>query len=180
MEAADATTARESTAKPIGVLVKAFAVLEAMAALNRPAPLRDIADRWNLPKGTLFRILQMLSGLGYVARNTGTGCYYLIFKLSSLGHSARLEGIKLPLCSAIEDLHCSFNETVNLGVLDAPFVNYVAVLEARRALSWGVSAGTRDLFHCTAPGRAIVAYLPDDQRHALLGRTSLDRARPEQ
>lgn len=168
-----AAPGRTSTAKPIGVLIKAFGVLEAMAELNAPAPLRDIAAASGLPKGTLFRVLQTLSGLGYVAQTEEGGAYFLTSRLSYLGRNAELEDIKARLAGPMDRLYRTFNETVNLGVLDPPFVHYVAVLEARHALSWGVPAGTRDLFHCTALGRAIVAHLPDDRRNALIDQTSL-------
>lgn len=168
-----AAPGRTSSAKPIGVLIKAFGVLEAMAELNAPAPLREIAAASGLPKGTLFRVLQTLSGLGYVAQIEESGAYFLTSKLSYLGRNAEIEDIKARLAGPMDRLHRTFNETVNLGVLDPPFVKYVAVLEARRALSWGVPAGSRDLFHCTALGRAIVAHLPEDQRNALIDQTTL-------
>lgn len=166
-------TSKRSRAKSIGVLIKAFGVLEAMAEMNDPAPLRDIAKATGLPKGTLYRVLQTLSGLGYVNQMAESGAYFLTSKLSYLGRSAQDEDIKAKLIGPMKQLLLTFNETVNLGVLDAPYVNYVAVLEARRALSWAVPAGTRDLFHCTALGRAIVAHMPADQRTALLDKTAL-------
>lgn len=164
---------RASSAKPIGVLIKAFGVLETMAEMNAPAPLREIAAASGLPKGTLFRVLQTLSGLGYVAQIETSGAYFLTPKLSHLDRNAEIEDIKARLAGPMDRLHRTFNETVNLGILDPPFVRYVAVLEARRALSWGVPAGTRDLFHCTALGRAIVAHMAEDERDALVAQTTL-------
>lgn len=162
-----------STAKPIGVLIKAVHVLEVMADVGKPAPLREIALATDLPKGTLFRVLQTLAGLGYVAQIAGGGAYYLTSKLCHLGRNASQEEIKVLVAGPMKQLFEAFNETVNLGVLEAPFVDYIAVFEARRALSWSVPAGTRDLFYCTALGRAIAAHLPPEQCTALVEQTTL-------
>jgi len=166
-----ATPGRE--AAPIGVLVKSFRVLEIMADMGEPAPLRDIAKAADLPKATLFRVLQTLCALGYVSQIETSGFYYLTSKVTYLGRNARQEDIKMLVLPHMKSLHQSFNETVNLGVLEGTFIYYIAVIEARRALAWRVPTGTRDLFYCTALGRAIVAFLGPAQREALVKHTTL-------
>lgn len=158
---------------PIGVLVKAFRVLETMADMGQPAPLRDIAKASRLPKGTLFRVLQTLCTLGYISQIEASGFYHLTSKVTYLGRNARQEDIKMLVLPHMKSLHQQFNETVNLGVLEGTYVYYIAVTEARRALSWRVPAGTRDLYYCTALGRAIVAHLDPAQRETLLRQTTL-------
>lgn len=160
-------------AAPIGVLVKAFRVLETMADMGEPAPLRDIAKATGLPKGTLFRVLQTLCVLGYISQIEASGYYHLTSKVTYLGRNARQEDLKMLVLPHMKSLHQQFNETVNLGVLEGTFVYYIAVIEARRALSWRVPAGTRDLFYCTALGRAIVAHLNPAQRETLVRHTTL-------
>ncbi|MCC5972691.1 MAG: IclR family transcriptional regulator [Rubellimicrobium sp.] len=169
----DDATAPGREAAPIGVLVKAFRVLETMADMGEPAPLRDIARATDLPKGTLFRVLQTLCTLGYISQIEKSGFYHLTTKVTYLGRNARQEDIKMLVLPHMKALHQQFNETINLGVLEGTFVYYIAVLEARRALSWRVPAGTRDQFYCTALGRAIVAFLSPAQREALVAHTTL-------
>jgi DNA-binding IclR family transcriptional regulator len=174
----DREDAGSSQQRPIGVLVKAFAVIEAMADLGAPAPLREIASASGLPKGTLFRVLQTLASLGYVSQSAGTGFYHLTGKVSYLGRNARVEDLKMKVLPRMRELHARFNETVNLGVLDGIYVSYIAALEAQRALSWYVPAGTRDHYHCTALGRAIAAFLPAERRDALVAETALTARTP--
>lgn len=157
----------------IGVLVKAFHVLETMADMAEPAPLRQIARLTALPKGTLFRILQTLVSLGYVSQLTDSSDYYLTSQVSYLGRNARHEDIKMLALPLMKALHGKFNETINLGLLEGQFVYYVAVMEAQRPLAWRVPAGTRDTFHSTALGRAIVAQLSPPHRDALVRRANL-------
>jgi DNA-binding IclR family transcriptional regulator len=162
----------------IGVLVKAFHVLEAMAEIGEPAPLREIAKATKQPKGTLFRILQTLNLLGYINQIEESNFYYMTSQVSYLGRNARQEDLKLMAMPLMKSLHGKFNETINLGVLEGMFVYYVTVLEAQRPLSWRVPAGTRDMFYSTALGRAIVAPLKPELRGALLQRASLKSRTP--
>ena len=160
----------------VAVLVKAFNVLEVMAELGDPVPLRQIARATALPKGTLFRILQTLCALGYVNQIAESNFYYLTSQITYLGRNARQEDLKLLALPLMRTLHAKFNETVNLGVLEGVFVYYVAVLEAQRPLAWRVPAGTRDMYYSTALGRAIVGHLRPEVTAAMIERTNL-RAR---
>ncbi len=157
----------------INVLVKAFNVLEVMAVIEAPAPLRDIAAAAGLPKGTLFRILQTLVSLGYIAQNPKNGYYHLTSRLSFLGRNARHEDLKQLVAPHMRQLSERFNETVNLGILEGTHVYYLSVLEARRNLSWKVETGSRDVYYATALGRAIVAHMSPEQRESLLAQTRL-------
>jgi len=157
----------------IGVLVKAFTVLEAMAEIAEPAPLRQIAKATSLPKGTLFRILQTLNALGYVNQIEDSGYYHLTSQISYLARNARQEDLKMLALPGMKALHGKFNETINLGVLEGTFVYYLAVLEAQRSLSWRVPTGTRDMFYSTALGRAIAAHVGPALRDSLVRRANL-------
>jgi DNA-binding IclR family transcriptional regulator len=157
----------------IGVLVKAFTVLEAMAEIAEPAPLRQIAKATSLPKGTLFRILQTLNALGYVNQIEDSGYYHLTSQISYLARNARQEDLKMLALPGMKALHGKFNETINLGVLEGTFVYYLAVLEAQRPLSWRVPTGTRDMFYSTALGRAIAAHVNPPLRDSLVQRANL-------
>lgn len=157
----------------INVLVKAFNVIEVMAELREPAPLRDIAAASDLPKGTLFRILQTLVTLGYAGQNPENSHYHLTGRLAYLGRNAGHEELKQLVAPHMRQLSERFNETVNLGILEGTQVCYLSVLEARRNLSWKVETGSHDVYYATALGRAIVAHMPPAQRDALLEQTRL-------
>lgn len=157
----------------VGVLIKAFHLLEVMAEIGEPAPLRQLSKATDLPKGTLFRILQTLNSLGYVGQIEDSSFYYLTSQVSYLGRNARHEDLKLMALPLMTSLRSEFNETVNLGILEGTFVYYLAVLEAQRPLSWRVPAGTRDMFYSTALGRAIVSQFSLEHRDALIARTNL-------
>ena len=152
----------------IAVLDKAFTILEVLARTGRTLSLAELAEESRLPKPTVHRILKSLCDLGYITATGARGSYKLSERLNSLrehGRDAALRNRAQPL---IDELHATFDETVNLGVLEGIYIRYAHVTETAQALRWIVKPGARDLFHTTALGRAIVANLPAEQQARLI------------
>jgi DNA-binding IclR family transcriptional regulator len=162
----------------INVLEKTFAVLEQMADVGTPVPLKRLTGLTGLPKGTLFRILQTLQKLGYVEQNGKNTEYYLTPNLLHLGRSVHYGDFKELALPLMETLYSEFNETVNLGVLQGLNIYYVHVLETTRALRWQVKPELKDSFFTTALGRSIVAYLPAEEADALTSRVVFKKRTP--
>ncbi len=156
----------------IEVVEKTFAVLELMARFERPVTLGELAGEVRLPKPTLYRILRTLFDLGYVEQHDN-GDYALTPRLAAVAqndHHSSILAVARPL---MQRLHEEFDETVNLGLLEGAFVNYLQVLETTRALRWIVKPGVHDPFHTTALGRAIAANLPESHRTRLVAKADL-------
>jgi DNA-binding IclR family transcriptional regulator len=162
----------------INVLEKTFAVLEQMADVGTPVPLKRLAEITGLPKATLFRILQTLQKLGYVEQDGKNTEYYLTPNLLHLGRSVHYGDFKELALPLMESLHNEFNETVNLGVLQGLNIYYVHVLETTRALRWQVKPQLKDSFFSTALGRSIVAHLAAEEADALTARVAYKKRTP--
>lgn len=157
------------------VVERTFSVIEVMARLAAPVSLAVLTDESRLPKPTVYRILQSLRTLGYVESASVQGSYVLAERLLSLSQNDRYAGAREKALPLMRRLHRSFDETVNLGLLEGIFVNYLHVLETTQPLRWIVKPGARDPFHTTALGRAIVARFPEARQQALL-RKAIPRA----
>jgi DNA-binding IclR family transcriptional regulator len=59
-------------------------------------------------------------------------------------------------------------ETVHLGVLDGTEILYVGKVDSSQSVRMHCTLGTRNPLHCTALGKAILAFLPSEERAALL------------
>jgi IclR family acetate operon transcriptional repressor len=68
----------------------------------------------------------------------------------------------------LEALFARFSETVNLAVLEDAAILYVDMIESRHGLRMSAAVGTRDALPSTALGKAVLAYLPEEQRAALV------------
>ena len=69
-----------------------------------------------------------------------------------------------------------FGETVNLGVLDGAQIRYVDVRESRSRFRLAERVGGSDSLHCTALGKAHMAYLPPERVRELIRESGMPRA----
>src|SRR6266566_1174646 len=69
-------------------------------------------------------------------------------------------------------------ETVNLGVLDGHELLYLEVIESHHSFRMASQPGMHRPLNCTALGKALLAFLPNDQREELLPMLTFERATP--
>ncbi len=143
---------------------KALQVLLFIGSARRPLTLTEISYQMHIPKTTVFRYLQTLCSHRFVTHDLETDCYQLGLRLwelgQAVGESLRIREIALPLMQELRD---RFNETVNLGVIDGREVVYVEIAESNYSLRMRAEIGGRDPIYSTALGKAILAFLPDNQ-----------------
>jgi len=162
----------------IGVVKKAFIILEALASAGSPLALAELTRRTKLSKPTIYRILQSMCELRYAAQDEATGFYMRTTRLGQLGRNSHYHDLVRRIRPHMEQLHREFNETVNLAVLDGINVCYAHVLETTRGLRQMVQPNAVDEFYSTALGRAIVSYLDEDDQRSLIKQTKLQPLTP--
>jgi DNA-binding IclR family transcriptional regulator len=168
----------EASGVTVELVAKTFQVLEALAGEAKALPLAEVARRAGLPKPTAHRILRTLAELGYAAQRSEDGFYQVTARLANLGRGGERQDLTLRMLPHVERLHRRFNETVNLGILDGTNVRYLHVLETTRSLRLMVRPDALDPFYSTALGRAIAAFLPEDERARLVASASLKPVTP--
>ncbi|MBN2376023.1 MAG: IclR family transcriptional regulator [Sedimentisphaerales bacterium] len=162
----------------IEVLKKAFRILECMAESVVPLALGEISRRVNMPKPTVYRVLQTMLELGYVAQEDQGGAYLRTSQLERIGHDSRIHDLKYRVLHIMNKLFERFNETVNLGVLIGVNVHYIHFINTTRSLRHMVQPGSIDPFYSTALGRAIAAYLPEEEKTQLIEIVNLETVTP--
>ncbi|HEY3841427.1 MAG TPA: IclR family transcriptional regulator [Bryobacteraceae bacterium] len=152
----------------IEVLGKALAILDVFVRLDKPRlTLQEITAQSRLSKNTVFRILYTLADQGYIVKQDAA--YELGHKLLDLANTRlRRKDLSAIAGPYMDRLREQFNETVNLGVLDGAQIRYVDVRESRSRFRLAERIGGSDFLHCTALGKAHLAFLPADQAHSLL------------
>jgi DNA-binding IclR family transcriptional regulator len=151
-------------------VLKALDILECLAVADRPLSTQEIAQRCGLPRPTAYRLLTTLLARDYVTICPGSGHYQIGAKMLSLGNNF-LDRLDLPeLARAdLRELSQVARETVHLGVLDGIEVLYVGKVDGPQSVRMHSTIGARSPLHSTAMGKAILAFLPLEQRMALLG-----------
>jgi DNA-binding IclR family transcriptional regulator len=98
-----------------------------------------------------------------LAKDPLTNRYYLGIKLFILGDKARanleIRKVATPLLKKLKE---TYDETVHLTVLENDEVLYIECLESSRLLRTFSVLGYRAPLHCTAVGKAMMAYLPEE------------------
>ncbi len=160
----------------IAVLDRSLDVLEALASSDVPLGVTEIARSIDSTKSAVYRILATLETRGYIVRGGSTANYRLGTRLTYLGQRA-LEGFDLREHArpSLEELHRRFNETVNLGVLDGQEIAYIDMVESDHGLRMAAQLGGRDPAYATALGKAILAFLPVEERSRHLPPTLIPR-----
>jgi DNA-binding IclR family transcriptional regulator len=159
------------------VLIKAFALLEALADAAESLPLAGLSKRAHVGKPTGRRVLQSLLALGYVAQDADSS-YRLTGKLRQIALGPADRWLVSAAGPALRRLHASVHETVNLGVLRRGRVFYLHVVEGAHAMGRIAGVQESDPFFTTALGRAIAANESAAVQEFLLGQMPLERHTP--
>jgi DNA-binding IclR family transcriptional regulator len=143
-------------ATPTAVIDRISLVLDAFEGPGR-LTLAQIVRRTGLPRSSAHRMLDRLVQLRWLRRSGRD--YELGMRLVELGslavHQDRLVRAATPL---LGELHRATGLVVHLAVLDGPDVVYLEKVGGRMIAAIPTRVGGRQPAHCTAVGKAILAY----------------------
>jgi len=156
-----------------GTVGKALGVLDQVAAAGRPVRFSELLEASPYPKATLYRFVQTLLGQGMLAHDPERQTYSLGLRLVRLAHAAWAQSSLAPLARPhVDALAASVGETVHLAQLDGGQVLYVDKRNAAQPIEMFSSAGKVGPAYCTGVGKAMMAFLPEDELRAALDRQS--------
>jgi IclR family transcriptional regulator, KDG regulon repressor len=144
--------------------------LDILLCFTREEPTRSltqIAEQVRMSKSTVHRLLATLEGKRFINRDKITGLYRLGFRFVEMASlvDKNLQQWALPYLQALSS-ECG--ETVDLSVLDGASMIYLQVLDSPQRVKIAAAVGQRLPAFCTASGRAIMAYLPEEQVNNIL------------
>jgi DNA-binding IclR family transcriptional regulator len=155
----------EKAAYSVRSVERAVLVLELLRVADGGLSLRELAQRSELPKASVFRMLRTLEATGLVERLPATDLYRLGIRCLKLGQGY-LEQVDLrsEARRVLERLRSEFDETVHLAVLDDELrVVYLDKLETPHAIGLMMSrVGKTVPSYCTGIGKALLAHVEGD------------------
>ncbi len=157
-------------------LAKALALIEALAANPRPLTANQLSRGLKITCPTVYRILSTLAQHGYVIREEGGPSYRPSFKLLDLGQRV-LEGTDLleSARTVLRKLGAQCHETVHLAVPENGRMVYLDKLEGKGPFCTHSRLGRSVPMHCTALGKAVLAFLPPQKTQKVLMRHGLPK-----
>jgi DNA-binding IclR family transcriptional regulator len=155
-------------------LDRALKILEHLSAQPQGSSVTEIANRLGLPKNSVFRIVRTLAANGFLLEHEKT--YRFSPKILSLGY-AGIQRTNLIEASLKEmyALRDEVNETVFVGTLAQNQVVILEQLPSFQLVKFTIEVGHRVPIHASAPGKAILAFLPQGEQQDLLEHIAFTR-----
>ena len=143
---------------------RALTLLETIAELGGETTLSKLSSRTGLNISTCHHLLATLVQRGFVTKGLGRRGYALGARILYLSHVCLQVDLPRRAQSAVDRISQATGETVHLAALRGDELVNVLKRESRHAVRVdGGAIGTRDAAHATATGKAILAWLPEDE-----------------
>lgn len=160
-------------------LARAVAILEMLGESDVALSLAEISRHMQIHKSTAHRSLMVLERMALIERATRNR-YRLGMKLYELGTRAVQQvDLRARIRPYFQRLSAQLGETVHLGVLQRDSVVYLDKAEPNRHICMSSKTGSTNPAHCTSLGKAILAYLPQEQVEDIVSRIHFVRYTPK-
>jgi len=165
---------------------RAVELLKAVAAAERPATAWELAAACNLNRTTAWRLLTTLEHTGLVERDAVTGRFSVGYAAIQVAAGADYDALARRVRPVLERYAQQTGESVTLAAARRFSLVYVDQVDPP-GVPWPNWLGRSLPLHATSSGKVFLAWLPQDEREALLPaelaqftpRTVTDRARLE-
>jgi DNA-binding IclR family transcriptional regulator len=158
---------------------RAFAVLEELAAADRPVTPTELNAGLDLPKASLHRICRLLIEEGLLQHEfdghrliPGPRLSRLCFGVLATRHmSAERRAV-------LQGISSEIGETCNIALPNGSKMIYFDRVETHWPLRHQLPVGTQVPLYCTASGKLFLASLPGARRRRLVERLTMERCTP--
>jgi DNA-binding IclR family transcriptional regulator len=146
-----------------------LALIDVLAQHGQARGVTELSAELHLAKSTIYRMLQTLVAHGYAVQEPASGRYRLGLKFLELG-ALVLNGLSIRTIAQphLQALMEKTRETVQLGLLEGHEVVYADKIESQQTIRMYSRVGRRSPLHCTALGKSLLAYQPEETVRAVL------------
>ena len=164
-------------------LERGLAILSSFTSVRPLLGVSELAREVGLNRSTTHRYIATLAALGYLQQDGLTKKYRLGPRVVDLGFSA-INSMELREISAphLQRLSDETGHTVNMAILDGADIVYIercrSSRRGQREIDLNLHVGSRLPAYCTSMGKAMLAFLPDEERDAAIERVQFSRLGP--
>lgn len=176
---AEAKAGEADAGAPAGTvqsLQRGLQILDMVVQAGEPLRLADIARALEMDRTSAFRLLQTLERSSLVAKDPQRKNYTVGGRLlqwaSTIGQDVNLVAIAKPY---LEQLVNRTNESGHFGVLNKDRALLLDYIGSRGTIVVQNRVGVFEPLHCTALGKALLAFQPPARRQALLDAMRFER-----
>jgi IclR family acetate operon transcriptional repressor len=159
---------------PIKATATTFTIIETLAERDG-AGISELAADLDLPKSTVHDHLATLDDLGFIAKEGST--YQVGTRFLRIGtmvqQNKEIYNVAVP---EIRELAALIGEHTSLMIEENGLGVYLHTSESSNTMKVISADGTATRLHTTAPGKAILAHLPEDKRSRIIEEKGLESA----
>jgi DNA-binding IclR family transcriptional regulator len=149
-------------------LRKAFSLLNAVASADHPLTVAEASAVAKISRPTGYRIVDALLAEDHLSRDSFGRLHIGLATLPLAAKVLDTTRLRTEAMPFLQELSESTGRRANLGVLYRGQILHIAGAEKPSLPVLYARFGKIVPLHCTAMGKALLAYLPDDQVEALL------------
>ena len=158
----------------INSILRASSILKCFSGAKTHFKISELARHLGLDRSTTYRILLSLEQEGLVEKDEKTGTYSLGLAAFEIGNAylRQMDLIKVSK-PMMDDLALKAQETVHLAVLSDTEIVYVDKVDSPRTLGVMSKIGQRGPVYCTALGKTLLAFQPEDEQSKIIQKIRL-------
>jgi len=158
------TQSKEKSGYNVNVLERTFDILEAFSQDGQEPGMTELVAKLHIPKSTVHRLIMVLERHGYLERSPLNEKYHLGSKLVQLGmHALSRLDLGTTAMPYLHRLVEQTGETCHLGVLRNGKIISLFHAQGTQLLRLRSAVGRVSPLHCTSQGKAILAFLPEEE-----------------
>lgn len=136
----------------------------------------EISRELSIPVNAVFRIASALAERGYLLKDEGTKVFVLSASLMSMGYRmGDRHGLVETAMPLMRELRNEVGEPVVLCIMDKENALVLDFVPGHHMFQFVVASGAKVPYHASAPGKALLAFLPESERTAMVARLKLTR-----
>src|SRR5579871_5604414 len=167
--------ARPKRTYDITALQRGLRLLHLFSQYSRGLTAKQVAGLSRLPVSTVHRFLANLVTAGFLSCDVD-GTYHLGIACFAIGQAAvgqlDIRRLSLPY---LRELNHQTRETIHLTVRHGLSAVYVEKLDSPEPLRIHSRIGAAVPLYCTAVGKIMLAYMPEDEQERILPQLNLQR-----
>jgi DNA-binding IclR family transcriptional regulator len=155
---------------------RAMTIINLVSLQTDGLGVTELAEKMDLNKSSIFRILSTLSSHGFIEQDVETKKYKLGYKYLELAakllDSIDIRKEAMPYLKQLVELS---NEVVHLVIYSQKEAVYIEKLEGSETLRMHSQVGKRVPMHCTSAGKVLLANLPEREVLEIIAQKGLSK-----
>ncbi len=148
---------------------RAFQLLETISLHPQGLSLTELVNQTQLNKSTAYRLLSSLIAHGYVIKDSRSNTYHISLKLYEIGcRTVNANGFLPVVEPVLRGLAVETNEAIHFVLREENSVVYLYKEEpVQSVIHMASRIGLRNPMYCTGVGKAILAFLPEEEQRLI-------------